>query len=92
MSPVHQSEVVVEVSRGYGKSVPQVLLAWGVQSGWSVLPKSVSEERISENFQGLKGWRLKDEDVERLRAEVTMRFKNCGDDWLPQKVFLGDDG
>jgi len=90
-SPAHNSEVVMEMGRSYGKSVPQILLAWGVQSGWSVLPKSVSEERISGNFEGLKGWRLEEEDVKRLGVEVTVRFKNCGDDWLPHRVFWGDD-
>lgn len=90
-SPVHQSEAVLEVSRKYGKSVPQILLAWGVQSGWSVLPKSVSEERIRGNFLGLKGWRLEEEDVRRLREEVKERFKNCGDEWLSHRVFFGDD-
>lgn len=90
-SPAQKSAVVQEVGKKYGKSIAQIILAWGVQSGWSVLPKSVSEKRIKENFEGLKGWRLEDEDVKRLSTEVKERFKNCGDSWLPHKVFFGDD-
>lgn len=62
---------------------------WGLQKGWSVIPKSVSEERIKANFQ-VDGWELTDEEVMQIDG-MKDRFKVCGDDWLPVKVFFGDD-
>lgn len=72
-----------------GKTPQQVLLAWGHQKGWSVIPKSVSRERIEKNFE-LDGWELSEEEVQKLDG-LTGRFKVCGDAWLPVKVFFGDD-
>lgn len=40
---------VVELSRREGKSPAQVLLRWGLQKGFVLLPKSVTPERIAEN-------------------------------------------
>lgn len=33
-----------------GKSPAQVAIRWGLQMGHSVLPKSIHEDRIKENF------------------------------------------
>jgi diketogulonate reductase-like aldo/keto reductase len=41
--------VLVELSRRAGKSPAQVLLRWGLQKGFVLLPKSVTPERIAEN-------------------------------------------
>lgn len=62
---------------------------WGFQRETSVLPKSVTPERIQANFH-LDGWRLADDEMERI-GRITNRFKVAGDDWLPTKVFFGDD-
>lgn len=72
-----------------GKTPQQVLLAWGLQKGWSVIPKSVNAERVEKNFE-LDGWELTAEEVEKL-DKLEGRFKVCGDSWLPIKVFFGDD-
>lgn len=72
-----------------GKTPQQVLLVWGVQKGWSVIPKSVNKARIEGNFQ-LDGWDLTAEEINQL-DNLKDRFKVCGDDWLPIKVFFGDD-
>ncbi len=42
---------VVEVSQRCGRSPAQVLLRWGLQHGFIVLPKSVTPARIQENAQ-----------------------------------------
>lgn len=42
--------VLKQVAKELGKTPAQVALRWGVQSGYSVLPKSSSEDRIKENF------------------------------------------
>jgi diketogulonate reductase-like aldo/keto reductase len=41
--------VVVELARSLGRSPAQVLLRWGIQQGFVVLPKSVHAPRIAEN-------------------------------------------
>jgi len=66
-----------------------VLLVWGLQQGFSVIPKSVTESRIKANFD-IDGLVLEEEDMKAL-SSLPDRFKVCGDDWLPIKVFFGDD-
>lgn len=42
--------ILVEIAEELNKSPAQVALRWGIQSGHSVLPKSVNESRIKENL------------------------------------------
>merc|ERR1711892_132526 len=49
-SPLFSSEVVMQVSTKLGRSPAQVLLRWGVQQGFTIMPKSVHPDRIKENF------------------------------------------
>lgn len=88
-SPLHKDPVLREIAERTGKTSPQVLLNWGLQKGWSVIPKSVNKDRIEANFL-LDGEDLGKEDVERL-DNLKDRFKVCGDSWIPVKVFFGDD-
>ena len=66
-----------------------MLLSWGLQKGWSVLPKSVNKERIDANWD-LDGWELSETEINKIDA-IKERFKVCGDSWLPVQVFFGDD-
>jgi len=88
-SPLYKDPTLLDLAKEKGKTPQQVLLAWGIQKGWSVIPKSVNAERIEKNFE-LDGWNLTDEEVKKLDG-LKDRFKVCGDDWLPVKVFFGDD-
>ncbi|GJD08632.1 Aldose reductase A [Galdieria sulphuraria] len=45
-----QDSVVRSISEKLGKTPAQVLLAWGLQRGTSVIPKSVTPTRIKENL------------------------------------------
>ncbi len=42
--------VLTEIGNRYGKTAAQVALRWNVQRGVSILPKSVHEDRIKQNF------------------------------------------
>jgi len=88
-SPLYKDQTLLSLAEAKGKSPQQCLLAWGLQKGWSVIPKSVTKERIEKNFE-LDGWELTDEEVKKLDG-LKDRFKVCGDAWLPVKVFFGDD-
>ncbi|KAH8146533.1 uncharacterized protein LAJ45_09479 [Morchella importuna] len=88
-SPLHKDPVLQEIVQKTGRTSSQVLLNWGLQNGWSVIPKSVTPARIVANFD-LDGFDLEKGDVERLSG-LKDRFKVCGDSWLPVKVFFGDD-
>lgn len=88
-SPLYKLDSLAKLAESKGKTVQQVLLQWGVQKGWSVLPKSVTEERIKANFD-LDGWSLTDEEIAQIdEVHKQNSFKVCGDDWLPVKVFFG---
>ena len=50
-SPLFRSAAVLRISEALGVSPAQVLLRWGTQSGYTVMPKSVTPARIRENFQ-----------------------------------------
>ncbi|XAR68905.1 hypothetical protein NMG60_11000317 [Bertholletia excelsa] len=47
---VLQEQILVKIAQKLNKSPAQVALRWGIQSGHSVLPKSVNDSRIKENF------------------------------------------
>jgi alcohol dehydrogenase (NADP+) len=47
---VLKSTILITVAEKLGKSPAQVALRWGLEMGHSVLPKSINETRIKENF------------------------------------------
>lgn len=49
-SEVLQHPVLVSTAEKLGKTPAQIALRWGLQMGHSILPKSVNEARIKENF------------------------------------------
>lgn len=88
-SPLYKDPTLLKLAEKKGKTPQQVLLVWGIQKGWSVIPKSVNKSRIEGNFD-IDGWDLTPEEVNQL-DNLKDRFKVCGDAWLPIKVFFGDD-
>ena len=49
-SPLLRSAVVRNVAESLNKSPAQILLKWALTHGYSIMPKSVHQERIKENF------------------------------------------
>ncbi|OAA35304.1 Aldo/keto reductase [Metarhizium rileyi] len=88
-SPLYTNPTLLELARAKGKTPQQVLLMWGLQKGWSVIPKSVTPSRIEANFH-LDGWHLTDDEVTSLDG-IRERFKVCDGSFLPVRVFFGDD-
>jgi 2,5-diketo-D-gluconate reductase A len=50
------------MAKKYGVSESQVLLRWGIQKGYAVLPKSANAERIRQNID-LFGFEIDEEDM-----------------------------
>ena len=64
---------VLELAQKYNATPAQVLIAWGVKRGYSVIPKSVTPSRIRENFQEVE---LDEEAIKALDklGETPQRF------------------
>jgi len=60
-----ENETIKEVAKKLGATEAQVLIAWAAYRGYSVIPKSVREERIKSNFQQIE---LSKEDYEKVNA------------------------
>ena len=50
------------MAQKYGVTEAQVLLRWGVQNGYAVLPKSANRERIRQNID-LFSFAIDEEDM-----------------------------
>lgn len=59
--------VVKELAKKYNKNAGQILIRWAVQNGTSVLPKSVTPERIEGNL-AVFDWSLEEEDFKKLSS------------------------
>jgi diketogulonate reductase-like aldo/keto reductase len=57
--------VLVAVGQAHGKTPAQVLIRWSLQHGFVVLPKSISRQRIAENFD-VFDFSLDDAEMEQL--------------------------
>jgi diketogulonate reductase-like aldo/keto reductase len=67
---VLQDSTIVEIAQAHGKTAAQVVIRWHLQLGNVVIPKSVTQERIVENFD-VVDFSLTDEEmaaIERLDA------------------------
>lgn len=64
---VLNNEVLIEIAKKYGKSVPQVCLRWAVQNGVVPLPKSSTPERMKENTD-IFDFNLEDDDMDKITS------------------------
>jgi alcohol dehydrogenase (NADP+) len=49
-----REKLIISIAKKHDCTPAQVLLAWGMQRGISVIPKSVNSVRIHENFDSIK--------------------------------------
>ncbi|ORX69074.1 Aldo/keto reductase, partial [Linderina pennispora] len=68
---LREDPVINEIARERGVSAAQVLLAWGVKRGYSVIPKTNCQERLVENFERIE---ITDEDFSRING-ITFRAR-----------------
>jgi diketogulonate reductase-like aldo/keto reductase len=62
-----QNEMLLSLAEKYGKSVAQIILRWLTQRDVVVIPKSVHQERIIENFD-IFDFELSGDDMEKIAA------------------------
>nr|MBI1230806.1 hypothetical protein [Cytophagales bacterium] len=60
-----ENTTIGKIAKKYHVSAAQVVLAWGMQRGTSVIPKSVNHNRIKENFDSIKVI-LDEDDMEQI--------------------------
>ncbi|KAL4805141.1 hypothetical protein BDV18DRAFT_165921 [Aspergillus unguis] len=51
-STLHQNPVIERIAKKRGCETGNVMLSWGIQKGWSVIPKSTNPKRIASNLKG----------------------------------------
>ncbi|MDR0810677.1 MAG: aldo/keto reductase [Paludibacter sp.] len=52
-TPLYDEPILVEIAEKHSATPSQVMLAWGIERGYAVIPKSTNRERIIENFGAL---------------------------------------
>lgn len=76
---VAENKTLNEIAEKGHNTLAQVLIAWGLRRGYSVLPKSSNPKRIESNFKSID---LSDEDFEAVNAVAKgrhCRFVNMRD-------------
>lgn len=79
-STLHEEPAIVEIAKANDISTGNVMLSWGIQKGWSVIPKSTNPKRIAANLKDNR--KLGDEEIRRideLAASKPHRFNRP--DW-----------
>lgn len=68
--------LMLELGKKYGKSAVQIVLAWGINNGRSVIPKSVIDWQVDENLAAAE-LELDAEDLVRIaELDVKARFND----------------
>lgn len=76
------SPTIVEIAERKGAAPAQILIAWALQRGTSVIPKSTNPGRLRQNFEAAK-IKLSDEEMKKINAiDRHHRFID-GSFWTP---------
>ncbi|KAJ3487001.1 hypothetical protein NLG97_g6503 [Lecanicillium saksenae] len=86
---LYDNPTMEDLCKRLGKTPQQILIRWGLQRGTSVIPKTVTPERILANFD-VAEWQLSPEDHSSLSL-LEARCRVYPDDWLPERVFWEED-
>jgi len=85
-APLLSNPVVLELAKKHGKTAAQVLIRWGVDTGTTVIPKSVKAHRIVENFD-VQDFALGEDDLAAL-AGLSRQGRMFMQDWMGVPAFL----
>ena len=76
--------LLIPLAKKHNKTPAQILLRWGLQKNFVILPKSVTPSRIEENKE-IYDFELSEEDMQSLH---TKEYAPCA--WDPTKAALSD--
>jgi alcohol dehydrogenase (NADP+) len=76
-----EDKTLVEIAKKHQATPAQVVLAWGIQSGAPVIPKSTNPKRIQENLEAVK-LSLDDQDMEKIKQLDRHRRYMQGTVWF----------
>lgn len=79
-----ENPVLVEIAKAHGKTAAQIALRFLMQSGVVIIPKSVHEERIKENFD-LFDFELSGDEMDRI-AKIDVAAPMIGNPEDPAMV------
>ena len=65
-----KNPILTEIGNKYGKTAAQIALRWNIQRGVVVIPKSIHEDRIRQNFD-VFDFSLTSEDMDKIKAMDT---------------------
>ncbi len=83
----NEEEILVELAEKYHKTAAQIVLRWNIDRGVIVIPKSVHEERIKQNFD-IWDFSLTKEEVEKIAALNTVDYDRKTREDYPEFVRL----
>ena len=91
-STLIHNPIVLEIAGTKRRTPQQILLMWGLQNGWGVIPGSFSKDHINSNFD-LDGWWLSEKEMNQLSTlETKVRvYTDMERMRLPSRVFLDEE-
>lgn len=90
LSKLIDDPTLVEIGKKYNRNGAQTALAWGINNGHSVLPKSKTPSRIKTNLEG--DFKLEPEDLKTLNGlDKKLRFNDSSESF-GWDFFVGEDG
>lgn len=76
-----ENDVIRKIAAKHQATPAQIAIAWGIQRGTAVIPKSVKQARVFENFEATK-LQLDEEDIQRIDSlEGPYRY-TTGKGWI----------
>jgi len=79
-------DLIKNIAEKNKKSPAQILIRWSVQSNIIAIPKSVTEERIKENFE-VFGFTLDEEDLKSIDSLGSVNMRMFLQDWTGVPTF-----
>ena len=91
-SLVIREPVLTEIATRNRRTPQQILLMWGLQNGWGVIPGSFDTKHVVSNFD-LDGWSLAEWDLIQLSNRETRQriYTDLQRMRLPSRVFYDEE-